>query len=78
MDEGLEQYPWYSDADAEGFGDDSTKVMACDGQQPEGAVNQGNDGDDTDPGTNPAALEICDGLDNDCDTVADEGGVCGE
>jgi len=31
------------------------------------------DCDDSDPGTNPGATEICDGLDNDCDTFVDEG-----
>ena len=50
--------------------------MVCNGQEPTGAVGQGNDCDDSDPSTNPAATEVCDGVDNDCDTVADEGGVC--
>ncbi len=31
----------------------------------------GRDCDDTDPNTNPDAQEVCDGLDNDCDRVAD-------
>jgi hypothetical protein len=78
VDEGLEEYPWYDDEDSDGFGADETEVMACDGQEPDGYVGQGNDCDDSDPNTNPAAPEICDDLDNDCDTVADEGGVCDE
>lgn len=77
VDEGLEEYPWYADADSDGFGDDSTEVQACDGQAPDGYVGIGNDCDDDDASTNPGAAEICDEVDNDCDTVADEGGVCG-
>ena len=77
VDEGMEQYSWYSDADGDGFGDDASEVQACDGQAPDGYVGTGNDCDDDDPAVNPAATEVCDDLDNDCDTVADEGGVCG-
>ena len=33
------------------------------------------DCDDTRPKVNPGAGELCDGLDNDCDTVVDEGCV---
>ena len=51
-------------------------MTACDGQQPDGYVGQGNDCDDTDPNINPTAEEICDDIDNDCDGVADEGGAC--
>ena len=30
------------------------------------------DCDDADPGTNPGATEVCDGVDNDCDAEIDE------
>jgi len=77
IDEQLDEYPWYADDDGDGFGDEDSEVTACDGQQPDGYVGQGNDCDDTNPNINPTAEEICDGVDNDCDTVADEGGACG-
>jgi hypothetical protein len=37
-----------------------------------GVWSEGEDCDDQDPDTSPAAEEICDGLDNDCDGNIDE------
>ncbi len=57
---------FYSDADLDTWGDESARVLACDGV--EGAVDRGGDCDDANSAVNPGALEICnDGLDNDCD-----------
>ena len=62
--------PWYEDADSDGYGTSQSVVVACD--PPPGFV--GNDGDCNDllPATNPGAYEVCDGVDNDCDSLADE------
>lgn len=66
------QIAWYADADADGFGDPSTSVMACD-QPFSGAVTNSLDCNDADPGVNPNAIEVCsDGVDNDCDGTVDE------
>jgi predicted RNA-binding Zn-ribbon protein involved in translation (DUF1610 family) len=67
---------YYDDADSDGFGDVLTGRAACD--QPAGAVDDATDCDDADAEINPAATEICDGVDNDCDGTADLGVEGGE
>ncbi|MFN7142452.1 MAG: MopE-related protein, partial [Myxococcota bacterium] len=62
---------WYTDADADGYGDDATSVLACDA--PVGSVAVGGDCDDASAAVNPAATETCDGVDQDCDGTADDG-----
>ncbi len=61
--------PSYADADGDTFGDDGTAELGCD--LPPGRAAVGGDCDDYDAELNPAAEEICDGLDNNCDGNAD-------
>jgi hypothetical protein len=61
---------WYLDSDADGYGDPDLSVRAC--MQPSGYIAEGDDCDDTDAAVNPAATEICDAVDNDCDGDTDE------
>ncbi|MDP2314463.1 MAG: putative metal-binding motif-containing protein [Pseudomonadota bacterium] len=61
---------WYADADADGFGDGDVAVAAC--EAPAGYVTDATDCDDAQATVYPAAAELCDGLDNDCDGAADE------
>jgi len=78
VDEGLTTGggPWFLDADSDGFGDPfSTPSTAC--LQPVGFVADNTDCDDVNAATHPGAVEICDGKDNNCNGVIDEGGVCG-
>ncbi len=65
---------FYSDGDGDGFGDSAAMVTAC--TAPDGFVDNGNDCDDTDPDVNPGADEACNGVDDNCSTEVDEGGVC--
>ena len=68
-DEGLDQ-DWYADADADGYGDSTEKVVAC--AQPDGYVLDNNDCDDSTALSFPGNTEVCDELDNDCDRQIDE------
>ncbi len=61
---------WYTDADADGFGDGGAASEACD--QPSGTVSDGTDCDDADDAVHPDADEVCNGLDDDCDTLVDD------
>jgi len=63
--------PWYIDEDADGYGDDETEVIACDG--PANYIPTGGDCNDRDPQIHPGANEACDEQDNDCDLDVDEG-----
>ena len=65
-------YPWYQDSDSDGFGSTDSIVNATD--QPAGYVLNYYDCDDTRPLVNPAAAEVCNVLDDNCNGVVDEGG----
>jgi len=70
LDEGLELETWFMDADADGYGDDTSAVEAC--VAPDGRVADGGDCDDADDAINPGASELCNDLDDDCDGDIDE------
>ncbi|MEZ4798272.1 MAG: MopE-related protein [Flavobacteriales bacterium] len=71
IDEGV-QTIFYADNDGDGFGDPLNTILAC--TVPVGYVSDNTDCDDTDININPSATEVCDGVDNDCDTQIDESG----
>jgi hypothetical protein len=62
--------PFFHDVDADGFGDADDFLYAC--NPPAGFVPDDTDCEDGDPAINPAALEVCDGADNDCDHLIDD------
>jgi hypothetical protein len=64
------QSTFFVDADLDGFAG-STTVDAC--TQPANTFLTDDDCDDSSAAVNPGATEVCDGLDNDCDTDIDEG-----
>ena len=71
VDEGVIQ-TWYLDTDSDGYGQDVDPKMGCDRPSPR-YVGTGGDCDDSDATISPGATETCDGIDNDCDNVVDEG-----
>lgn len=62
---------FYADADEDGFGNPSISIEVC--SLPEGYTNNNSDCDDLSSVVYPGAQEICDGLDNDCDEIIDNG-----
>jgi len=70
VDEGL-LITFYADTDGDGFGDPANTTMAC--EAPIGFVSNMDDCDDTNSSINPDAAEICNGIDDDCDGMIDEG-----
>ncbi|MEC8381770.1 MAG: MopE-related protein [Myxococcota bacterium] len=67
----LDVVVWFADADNDGFGSPSSVVYAC--ELPEGHVDNPDDCNDNNMSVFPGAEEICNGLDDDCDTEFDEG-----
>ncbi|MCA9477619.1 MAG: DUF4215 domain-containing protein [Nanoarchaeota archaeon] len=61
---------WFYDGDADGYGNTSVTLTQID--QPEGYVALGNDCNDGNPEINPGATELCDGVDNNCNSNIDE------
>jgi hypothetical protein len=74
-DEEIDEDPdiaWYLDADGDGFGDASDSVgPSCEPHS--GYVANAADCDDADASIFPGALEVCDGVDNNCSGEVDEG-----
>jgi parallel beta-helix repeat protein len=72
-DEGLTYSTWWLDGDADGYGTSLASTTAC--AQPSGfaAATAGEDCDDGDAAVHPGATELCNGADDDCDGLADDG-----
>ncbi|MFA5828867.1 MAG: MopE-related protein, partial [Candidatus Shapirobacteria bacterium] len=68
---------FYQDLDADRYGNSLINTQSC--IAPVGYVSDPTDCNDLDAATHPGAIEICDGIDNDCDQQTDEdcGSICG-
>ncbi len=62
---------WYEDLDADTYGNPAVTVEAC--AAPTNWVDNGDDCDDLNPDINPGEVELCDGVDNNCNQETDEG-----
>ncbi|MBO84117.1 MAG: hypothetical protein CL927_02065, partial [Deltaproteobacteria bacterium] len=61
---------WYADADMDGYGDPTAATRAC--ELPSGSVANNADCNDMDAAVNPGATEVCNSIDDDCDTLVDD------
>ena len=71
IDEGV-RLTFYRDADRDGYGNAASSVQSCI-IAPAGYVSNKTDCNDNNPRVHPAATEICNGIDDDCDGQVDEG-----
>lgn len=62
--------PWYQDSDRDAWGSQSISLDSC--AQPSGYVSDNHDCADTVTTINPGATEICDGIDNNCNSATDD------
>lgn len=65
----VDQAEFFTDEDQDGYGDPDAAEFAC--FQPSGTSANSDDCDDGNPTVHPNAAERCNGIDDDCDDVAD-------
>ena len=72
LDDGVAYKDWYWDDDGDGHGNPAIFQSDC-ASPGVGWVADGDDCDDSDANNFPGNTEVCDGYDNDCDHLVDEG-----
>jgi len=68
----------YVDLDGDSYGSGSPITICSGADLPIGYVNNSLDCNDTNPDIHPGATEVCNGIDDNCDGVIDEGCNCAE
>ncbi|MCX7649733.1 MAG: MopE-related protein, partial [Flavobacteriales bacterium] len=62
---------WYADADGDTYGNPTNFITSC--TPPSGYVSNAGDCNDANPAVYSGATEVCNGVDDDCDNLVDEG-----
>jgi len=70
-DDAVDTRTWYLDYDGDGYGDPDAHLEGC--AAPANYTADSTDCDDRDNTVFPGGVEMCDGIDNDCDEKTDEG-----
>src|SRR5262249_31068276 len=65
--------PFYADADSDSYGNPNVMVMAA--SAPTGYVADMQDCNDSNPNIHPGAIDLCNGIDDNCDGYSDEDGL---
>ena len=73
-DEATDGLTLYLDADKDGFGLSDETIISCTASV-DGYADNGDDCNDDDAEMSPDGTEICDGKDNDCNTVVDDDAI---
>lgn len=81
IDEGFAMHTYYRDQDGDSYGDPASTEQAC--AAPPGFVDNGSDCEPMDVNAHPGGVELCNGVDDDCDGVKDNhltdtGGACSD
>ncbi|MEP7127837.1 MAG: MopE-related protein, partial [Chitinophagales bacterium] len=74
-DEGVAPFTYYRDDDSDSYGNAAMYINTCEATPPAGYVLNASDCNDGEPGIHPGVSEICNSLDDDCDSQIDEGVV---
>jgi len=70
VDDGMGLETLFADNDADGFGNAADSIESC--MSPSGYVTDDTDCDDTNADAYPGGVEVCDGADNDCNSLTDD------
>lgn len=73
VNDGLQRYVYFLDADGDGFGRLSSSIDTCADSAPPGFSENNSDCNDDDAMINPDAEEICDDIDNNCNGLVNDG-----
>ncbi len=66
----LDALVWYSDADGDGYGSPLNSIISC--SVPAGYLSDFSDCDDTNSLIAPDQIELCNGVDDNCDSLVDD------